>query len=49
VTQRRVTEEEINRGVQLVDQLIEMGVSERDALKYFCLVSYNLNEFLYID
>jgi hypothetical protein len=49
VTQRRITEEEINRGVQLVDQLIEMGVSERDALKYFCLVSYNLNEFLYID
>ncbi|MBT4694985.1 MAG: DUF1553 domain-containing protein [Planctomycetaceae bacterium] len=49
VTQRRVTEEEINRGVQLISQLIEVGVSERDALKYFCLVSYNLNEFLYID
>lgn len=49
VTQRGVTEEEIDRGVSLVDELIKAGISERDALKYFCLVSYNLNEFLYID
>jgi hypothetical protein len=49
VTQRRVTEEEVNRGILLIEQLVEVGVSERDALKYFCLVSYNLNEFLYID
>ncbi|MBT4011838.1 MAG: DUF1553 domain-containing protein [Planctomycetaceae bacterium] len=49
VTQRRVTGEEINRGVQLVAQLIETGASEQEALKYFCLVSYNLNEFLYVD
>lgn len=49
VTQRRVTQEEINRGVELIDQLIKVGTSERDALKYFCLVSYNLNEFIYVD
>ena len=49
VTQRRVTDEEVNRGVQLIQQLVGIGVSERDALKYFCLVSYNLNEFLYVD
>jgi hypothetical protein len=49
VTQRRVTQEEINRGVELIDQLIKVGISERDALKYFCLVSYNLNEFIYVD
>ncbi|MEC7567259.1 MAG: PSD1 and planctomycete cytochrome C domain-containing protein [Planctomycetota bacterium] len=49
VTQRRATDEEVARGVELIDQLIQMGVTEADALRYFCLVSYNLNEFLYVD
>ena len=48
-TQRSPTAEDIQRGQKLVTDLKDMGVSDDDALKYFCLVTYNLNEFLYID
>lgn len=48
-TQRQPSEADIKRGINLIKELKGLGVSDDDALKYFCLVTYNLNEFLYID
>ena len=48
-TQREPSEADIQRGINLIKELKGMGVSDEHALKYFCLVTYNLNEFLYID
>ena len=48
-TQRNPSAEDIQRGQTLIADLKKIGVSDDDALKYFCLVTYNLNEFLYID
>jgi len=48
-TQRQPSEADIQRGINLIKELKGLGVSDDDALKYFCLVTYNLNEFLYID
>ena len=49
-TQRRPTEQEVQRGVSLIDALVqEEKTSPRKALKYFCLLTLNLNEFLYLD
>ena len=50
VTQRAPSEREINRGLALIASLRdEHKMSEEDAMKYFCLVALNLNEFVYLD
>ncbi len=50
VTQREPTESEINRGEELIASLREEHkMSDELALKYFCLVALNLNEFVYLD
>ena len=48
-TQRTPSQQDIQRGQDLIAELKGLGISEDDALKYFCLVTFNLNEFLYID
>jgi mono/diheme cytochrome c family protein len=49
VYQRRPKQHEIDRGLKLIASLKKDGISDEIALKYFCLVSYNFNEFLYLD
>lgn len=50
VTQRTATAEEIQHGHELMTSLQnEHGLSADKALKYFCLVALNLNEFVYLD
>lgn len=49
IYQRRPTQREIDRGVKLIESLQNDGIATDVALKYFCLVSYNFNEFLYLD
>lgn len=48
-TQRPPTDADIQQGKNLIAELKGLGISDNDALKYFCLVTYNLNEFLYLD
>ncbi len=49
-TCRKPTEEEIDQGIALLTQLTEKrGLSDEQALEYYCLVALNLNEFLYLD
>ena len=48
--QRNPTQQEIERGVQLILLLKEEHkVTNVEALKLYCLVALNLNEFLYLD
>ena len=48
--QREPSESDIDRGVRLIRELQEAdGASAEDAMKYFCLVALNLNEFMYLD
>ncbi len=50
VTCREPTEAELHRGLALLSELTASdGLSRDDALKAFCLVSLNLNEFLFLD
>ena len=50
VTQRRPTDPEIRRGVALIESLVARdGMTPAEALKAFCLVALNLNEFVYLD
>ena len=43
-------EKEIARGVKLIERLKKQdGASGDAALRYFCLMVLNLNEFLYLD
>ena len=49
MTQRRPTEHEVDRGVAFMEALMRENVPADVALKYFCLLAYNLNEFLYLD
>ncbi len=50
VTQREPTQEEIRRGVTLVQTMQKAhDVSAPQALQYFCLTALNLNEFVYLD
>jgi hypothetical protein len=50
VMQRPATAVEIERGVQLINQLQQQhAMSPDQALKYFCLTVLNLNEFVYLD
>jgi hypothetical protein len=49
-TQRPASDAEIARGRSLVGSLEkDRGLSPDDALKYYCLLVLNLNEFLYLD
>lgn len=49
-TCREATPEDIQRGQTLMKKLQEKhGVSEEDALKYYCLMALNTNEFFYLD
>ena len=48
--QREPTEKEIARGVKLIADLREKSqLSAEDALRYYCLMALNLNEFVYLD
>lgn len=48
--QREPSESEVRRAMKLVTDLQEEdGASADDALSYLCLVSLNLNEFMYLD
>jgi hypothetical protein len=50
VTGRAATEAEVKRGTDLIDAFVQKDGAPRDvALKYFCLVTLNLNEFVYVD
>ena len=49
-TCRRATKEDINRGLELMKKLQEKhGINKDDALKYYCLLALNTNEFFYLD
>ena len=50
VTSRPATEAEVARGVAFMDELqAEDGLDADTALKRFCLLAFNLNEFMYLD
>ena len=50
VLQRAPTAEEVHRGVNLISQFQKRdGLGPDEALSTFCLMTLNLNEFLYID
>lgn len=50
VTQRNPTDDEIARGINLMNDLRTVHQMDADeSLTYFCLVALNLNEFLYLD
>jgi hypothetical protein len=48
-TNRSASKVDIADGVKLVEALIKAGVDKNQALQRFCLLTLNLNEFLYID
>ncbi|MGF1582591.1 MAG: PSD1 and planctomycete cytochrome C domain-containing protein [Gemmataceae bacterium] len=47
--QRKPSAEEIARGVQFMNNLTAGGTSRSDALKLYCLLALNLNEFVFLD
>jgi hypothetical protein len=48
--QRPVTTAEVERGVRFIEgAMAKNHISEREALRYFCVVALNLNEFIYLD
>jgi hypothetical protein len=50
VTQRPAKDAEVERGLRLIDELMKQEkASPETAMKYFCLVALNLNEFVYLD
>ncbi|TWT41477.1 Planctomycete cytochrome C [Thalassoglobus neptunius] len=50
VLQRDPTQSEIDRGTDLINDLqSEYGQDQSTALKNFCLLALNLNEFMYLD
>jgi hypothetical protein len=49
-TCRPPTDADVKRGVRLIEALkAEGGAADQTALKYYCLVVLNLNEFVYLD
>ena len=49
-TSRHATDQEVREGAALIRSFEDDdGMSPDDALKYFCLVMLNLNEFIYLD
>jgi mono/diheme cytochrome c family protein len=50
VTSREPTEKDVARGVELIESMTKKdGATPDVALKYFCLLALNLNEFVYLD
>jgi hypothetical protein len=50
VTGRVATDADVARGVGMIDEIIKKdGAAPDVALKYFCLLALNLNEFVYVD
>jgi mono/diheme cytochrome c family protein len=49
VFQRDPTDSEVERGVQLVEELRSDGTETEKSFDLFCVVALNLNEFLYLD
>ena len=50
VLQRPPTDKEIARGLQLIRSLqTDPTLTDRDALRLYCVVLLNLNEFIYLD
>ena len=50
VTCRPAQDDEIERGLQLCSELQEReGLSADRALDYYCLLLFNLNEFVFLD
>lgn len=49
VLQRPPTMPEVQRGLNFMAGLRKGGVSEKEALRCFCVVALNLNEFVYLD
>ncbi len=50
VMQREPTAKEIARGVKFMQRAVtDQHLSQPEALRYFCVVALNLNEFLYLD
>lgn len=50
VMQREPAEDEVQRGVELIEQLkAEESLNSQQALQAFCLLALNLNEFVYLD
>lgn len=50
VTSRRPSDQEIERGVRLIETLrVQDNAAAEQALKYFCLMALNLNEMIYLD
>jgi hypothetical protein len=48
--QREPSRQEIDRGISFISKLQQQNKTTSDqALRYFCLLSLNLNEFLYLD
>ena len=47
--QRSPSEADVARGLKLIEDLKKEGADESTALKYFCLMVLNLNEFVYLD
>jgi cytochrome c553 len=49
-TSRQPSADDVRRGVELIVELRrEEGSNAEDALRYFCLMALNLNEFMYLD
>ena len=50
VLQRKPTTVEVNRGTGFIAKMTATNGNNRmDALKQYCMVALNLNEFIYID
>lgn len=50
VLQRKPQPREVERGAALIESLVkDHGMSEENALAYFCVLALNLNEFFYLD
>jgi mono/diheme cytochrome c family protein len=49
VTSRDPSAAEVRRGLDLITELEKRGLKPDDALRSFCVVALNLNEFLYLD
>ncbi|MFG0334193.1 MAG: DUF1549 and DUF1553 domain-containing protein, partial [Maioricimonas sp. JB049] len=48
--QRKPNADEVQRGVELIERLqTQHQLDDTAALKYFCLMALNLNEFIYLD
>jgi hypothetical protein len=49
-TARPPSDRQIDRGMKLIERLQQQdGASNDEALRYFCLIVLNMNEFLYLD